>query len=207
MTSTLQLIGVSTIALLTGCCMGALLTLPKSITTKEKKEKRENNSIADKTSNSDTSSSTDYLSESEEVEEAEEEIFEINSTGLNEIPGEVRMALVVRTDLGMLKGKIAAQCSHAAVSCYKLMTEPGEAQNLKMLQRWNYGGTAKITLKCQDKEEMDLLFAKAISLGVNAYMVHDAGRTQVLEGSATVLGLGPAPKQILDQITGELKLY
>lgn len=210
MTSTLQLISVSTIALLTGCCLGALLTLPKCIVKKEKrekKEKKEKKPITDKTSNSDTSSSTDYLSESEEIEEEEEEVFEINSTALNDIPGEVRMALVVRTDLGMLKGKIATQCSHAAVSCYKLMSEPGEAQNLKMLQRWNYGGTAKITLKCKDEEEMDLLFAKAISLGVNAYMVHDAGRTQIAAGSATVLGLGPAPKQVLDQITGELKLY
>ena len=54
---------------------------------------------------------------------------------------------------------------------------------------------------------MDELYAKAISLGVNSTVIHDAGRTQIVAGSATVLGLGPAPKSVLDQITGDLKLY
>ncbi|PIK56816.1 putative peptidyl-tRNA hydrolase 2, mitochondrial [Apostichopus japonicus] len=38
------------------------------------------------------------------------------------IPGEsgaYKMVLVVRQDLKMGKGKVAAQCSHAAVGCYK----------------------------------------------------------------------------------------
>ncbi len=118
------------------------------------------------------------------------------------------MALVVRQDLGMLKGKIAAQCAHAAVALYRLISEPqSQARNLPLLERWLFKGQAKIALKCPDEEEMNLLFAKAISLNVNAYIVHDAGRTQVQSGSATVLGLGPAPKLVLDQITGNLKLY
>ena len=52
-----------------------------------------------------------------------------------------------------------------------------------------------------------MLFAQAMSIGVNAAIIHDAGRTQIAAGSATVLGLGPAPKAVLDQITGDLKLY
>ena len=76
-----------------------------------------------------------------------------------------------------------------------------------MVNRWLRGGQAKITLKCPDKEVMDELYAKAIAMGVNANVIHDAGRTQIAAGSATVLGLGPAPKAVLDQITGELKLY
>ncbi|SCU83815.1 LAFA_0D05996g1_1 [Lachancea sp. 'fantastica'] len=146
--------------------------------------------------------------EDEEDEEEEDEV-EINSLSLNDIPGEVRMALVIRQDLGMKKGKIAAQCCHAALACYRLIaTDPSrDSYNLEMTQRWLYGGQAKITLKCPDKENLDELFAMALSLGVNSYVVHDAGRTQIAAGSATVLGLGPAPKAVLDQITGDLKLY
>ena len=37
-----------------------------------------------------------------------------------------------------------------------------------MVRRWEYGnGTAKITLQVPNQEEMDLLYAKAISLGIN----------------------------------------
>lgn len=52
-----------------------------------------------------------------------------------------------------------------------------------------------------------MLQAAAMSLSLTAKVVHDAGRTQVAAGSATVLGIGPAPKSLIDQITGSLKLY
>lgn len=118
------------------------------------------------------------------------------------------MALIVRTDLKMGKGKAAAQCAHAALGAYRLMLNEGQSsQNLPLLKRWEHSGQAKITLQVPNKEDMDLLFAKAISLNINSYIVHDAGRTQIAAGSATVLALGPAPKLVLDQVTGDLKLY
>lgn len=155
-----------------------------------------------------TSSSEESTEESFE-EDSDDEGIDINSTSLNEIPGEVRMTLVVRQDLKMGKGKAAAQCLHATLALYKKITNPqSDAYNPDMVRRWEYGnGQAKITLQVPNEDEMDTLFAQAISLGVNAYVVHDAGRTQIAAGSATVLGLGPAPKLVLDQITLELKLY
>ena len=53
--------------------------------------------------------------ESEDEDEDEDGIA-VDSICLNDIPGEVRMALVIRQDLGMTKGKIAAQCCHAALA-------------------------------------------------------------------------------------------
>lgn len=50
------------------------------------------------------------------------------------------------------------------------------------------------------------LSAKAASLGMPTYIVHDAGRTQIPAGSQTVLAIGPAPKSVLDKVTGHLKL-
>lgn len=47
---------------------------------------------------------------------------------------------------------------------------------------------------------------KAIQRGLPAYIVQDAGRTQIAAGSQTVLAIGPGPKSVVDQITGHLSL-
>ena len=143
-------------------------------------------------------------------EEDEEDVgIIVNSRGLNAVEGEVRMALIVRTDLGMLKGKVAAQCSHAAVSLYKQMISDPESDgyNPEMIKRWEQGGQAKIVLKSSNIDEIDELLMRAVSLNINNYLVVDAGRTQIASGSATVLGLGPAPRSVLALVTGDLKLY
>ncbi|GCE97128.1 gluconate transport-inducing protein [Zygosaccharomyces mellis] len=154
------------------------------------------------------SEESDEEEEDDEDDEDDEE-YEIDSVSLNDVPGEVRMALVIRQDLGMQKGKTAAQCAHAALGCFRMIgcDSHRKSYNPSMVYRWLRGGQAKITLKCPDESTMDELYALAIALGVNACVIHDAGRTQIAAGSATVLGLGPAPKAVLDQITGELKLY
>jgi PTH2 family peptidyl-tRNA hydrolase len=58
----------------------------------------------------------------------------------------------------------------------------------------------------KSEDDLDVLEAKALSLGVVAEIIADAGRTQIASGSHTVLGIGPAPKSVIDQITGSLKL-
>ena len=63
-----------------------------------------------------------------------------------------------------------------------------------------------MALQVRSEDELELLQAQAMSLGVCARIIHDAGRTQIASGSATVLGVGPAPKSVVDQVTGELKL-
>lgn len=67
-------------------------------------------------------------------------------------------------------------------------------------------GQAKVALQVKSEEELELLQAQAMSLGLCANIIHDAGRTQIASGSATVLGVGPGPKSIVDQVTGGLKL-
>ncbi|KAK5233201.1 hypothetical protein LTR99_003975 [Exophiala xenobiotica] len=116
---------------------------------------------------------------------------------------EVKLVLAVRTDLGMGKGKIAAQCSHATLACYKyLVNHPSSAP---LLKRWEWGGQPKIAVQAKSEEELETLQAQAISLGLCARIIHDAGRTQIAAGSATVLGV-LGPKSVVDQVTGQLKL-
>lgn len=61
---------------------------------------------------------------------------------INDTNGEYKMVLVIRNDLKMGKGKVAAQCAHAAVAGYAAaMKMP------KYLQAWEESGHKKITLK------------------------------------------------------------
>jgi len=114
-----------------------------------------------------------------------------------------KMVLVVRNDLKkMKKGKTAAQCSHAAVSCYKV----ARRFQKKLVQVWEDYGVAKITLKIESDEEMEELWLKAKSKGLVAMYIRDAGRTQIAAGTRTVLGIGPAPVSLINEVTAHLKL-
>ncbi|KAJ1796521.1 hypothetical protein LPJ56_007154 [Coemansia sp. RSA 2599] len=124
--------------------------------------------------------------------------------GQHEQPAEdTKLVLVVRTDLGMTKGKIAAQCCHATLACYKraMKEAPG------VLKAWEYSGQAKVTLKCASEEELLALLKAARERGLVAQAICDAGRTQIAAGSRTVLGVGPGPISVIDSVCGHLKLY
>nr|XP_040567791.1 peptidyl-tRNA hydrolase 2, mitochondrial-like isoform X2 [Lepeophtheirus salmonis] len=114
-----------------------------------------------------------------------------------------KMVFLVRTDIGMGKGKIASQVAHAAILCYQ------DAQRKKSdhLNNWEYTGQMKVVLKCSDEAEFDRLYTEAKNLGLITSVVKDAGRTQIPHGTKTVVGIGPGPLEVIDKITGHLKLY
>ncbi|CAL8078111.1 unnamed protein product [Calicophoron daubneyi] len=114
----------------------------------------------------------------------------------------MKLVLVVRTDLNMGKGKIAAQCSHATLSCF----EDAQQSHPELLEAWEDQGQPKIVLKANSYEELELLSAQAESLGLVNCIIHDAGHTQVEPGTATVLGIGPGVASVIDQVSGHLKL-
>uniref|UniRef100_W5NLM2 Peptidyl-tRNA hydrolase 2, mitochondrial n=2 Tax=Lepisosteus oculatus TaxID=7918 RepID=W5NLM2_LEPOC len=117
--------------------------------------------------------------------------------------GEFKMILVVRSDLKMGKGKVAAQCSHAAVSAYKQV----QRRSPEMLKQWEYCGQPKVVVKAPDEDSLIELLAHAKELGLPISLIQDAGRTQIAPGSRTVLGVGPGPSDLVDKVTGHLKLY
>ncbi|CAH8502935.1 unnamed protein product [Schistosoma turkestanicum] len=123
-------------------------------------------------------------------------------TRFEPVHGKMKMVIIVRSDLKMGCGKIAAQCSHAAISCYEEITET----NPGILEAWEAQGQPKIVLRVENYEEMLKLSNKAESLGLVNSIIHDAGHTQVPEGTATVLGIGPALASDIDSVSGGLKL-
>ena len=117
-----------------------------------------------------------------------------------------KMVLVIRTDLKMGKGKSASQCAHAAVDLYKRALH----RTPKLVQQWETFGQAKVVVKAPEENPAEALVSlrkQAEEAGLSAVIVHDAGRTQIESGTPTVLGIGPAPADLVDKITGHLKLY
>lgn len=112
---------------------------------------------------------------------------------------EYKQVIVVNDSLKLPKGKLAAQAAHAAVAAF---LEAGEEAQ----QRWLDDGMPKVVVKAPGAEDLLRLEALAHSRGVPASLIEDAGRTVVPEGTLTCLGLGPAPEEAIDEITGDLKL-
>lgn len=118
------------------------------------------------------------------------------------VAGPTKMVLVVRSDLGLRKGKIASQCAHAAVMCYMRSASVNQAK----LNSWLVQGQPKIVVKVESLEEMVEIAKKANEKRVVAEIVRDAGRTQISSGTETVLGLGPDSSDVIDSLAGHLKL-
>lgn len=103
----------------------------------------------------------------------------------------------------MGKGKAAAQCSHATLLAYKQMLK----SNPDALKHWERFGQPKVVVKVEDEKSLLDLEKEARNAGLTTSLIRDAGRTQISVGSKTVLGVGPGPKDLLDKVTGHLKLY
>jgi PTH2 family peptidyl-tRNA hydrolase len=115
---------------------------------------------------------------------------------------EYKMVLVTRADLALSAGKLAAQVSHAAVTC-ALLTKKNKPE---WFSKWQREGAKKVVVKVDVLEDFFFLEEKAGKLGIAAMIVTDAGHTEIEEGTQTVLGIGPAPSNLIDQVTGELPL-
>ena len=115
---------------------------------------------------------------------------------------EYKMVFVTRDDLPLSPGKLAAQVAHAAVDC-ALETKKDKS---KWFVKWRGEGAKKVIVKTDCLDDFYVLKEKAEELGVVAVIVTDAGHTEIPVGTQTVLGLGPAPNNLIDQITGSLAL-
>lgn len=112
------------------------------------------------------------------------------------------MALITRSDLKLSKGKLAAQCAHAAVRC----ALRARSRKARLVERWSKSGARKIVLECENVNELLQLKEQAKESGMVAMLIEDAGHTEIPAGTITVLGIGPAPKSSIDDLVKHLKL-
>lgn len=119
----------------------------------------------------------------------------------SEKPGEdYKLVIVVRRDLKMSCGKIAAQVGHASVMAALA------SQGTREFREWIKRGQKKVVTKVGDLEELKRVELEAREAGLPVHEVVDMGLTEVPPGSVTCAAIGPASSSALDPITGSLKL-
>lgn len=113
-----------------------------------------------------------------------------------------KQAIVVRQDLKMSKGKTAAQVAHASVSSYLCAARVRP----RWAEAWLEEGQKKVVLKAQSLGDVIELKERADRERIPSALIQDAGLTELEPGTVTCLGIGPAPSEDIDRITGKLKL-
>ena len=114
----------------------------------------------------------------------------------------MKQAIVARVDVGMGKGKLAAQVAHASLSA----AEEAMRARAEWFQEWKHEGQKKVVLKVQSEEELRELYKVAKTSRLPASLIEDRGLTQLEPGTVTCVGIGPGPDAEIDAITGALKL-
>lgn len=111
----------------------------------------------------------------------------------------MKQVIIVRNDLKMPKGKLAAQVAHASVeSVFK-------SKKVKV-DEWRSEGMKKVVVKVDNKEELFRYMKEAERNKIVTALIKDAGKTFFNKSTITCLGLGPDKDEILDKVTKDLKM-
>lgn len=131
----------------------------------------------------------------------------------------VKQVIVMRKDLGMRKGKMIAQGSHASLGSllrefsikkdetgvsYECHFEKGS-----LLDKWLNGIFTKICLSVDSEEELVELYEtiKTNAPSIPCVMIEDCGLTEFHgEKTKTCIGIGPFWADEIDAFTSHLKL-
>ena len=115
---------------------------------------------------------------------------------------EYKQVIVFRSDLKLSKGKIAAQAGHAAVSA----AQEAHKHHRGWWEEWIFEGQRKVAVKVKDEKELLELERQANDLGLPNALIVDRGLTEIPPDTITCLGIGPAPTEKIDRLTGQLPL-
>lgn len=114
---------------------------------------------------------------------------------------------------GQRHGKYCAQAAHASMAALLSMaTNDGTTITLPMtnpvINDWINGSYTKVVLQVDTEEQLKVVYARANELGLPCALIIDNGLTEY-NGvkTATAVGIGPAAPDLIDRITGDLKLF
>ena len=110
-----------------------------------------------------------------------------------------KQVILVRDDLNLPKGKLAAQVSHASVDATL-------KSDKKIVDLWKKEGGKKVVLKVKDEKELFKYKEIAEDSGLKTALITDAGHTVLEPGTITCLGIGPDLEEKINKVSGKLKM-
>jgi len=110
-----------------------------------------------------------------------------------------KQVILLRSDIEMSDGKKCVQCCHASLGAYKKADK-------SIIKKWGSEGQKKVVLEVETEEEILKFYDRIKKEKIPCFLVEDAGLTEIEPGTITSLGIGPEKEEILDKITGKLKL-
>ncbi len=113
----------------------------------------------------------------------------------------MKQAIVIRDNLKLSMGKMCAQAAHASLSSAMISMD----KKNDWFKKWKNQGQKKIVLKANLKMIKEIK-KKANSSGIPNKIIRDAGLTEILPGTITGIGIGPAPEKQIDKLIGSLPL-
>lgn len=118
----------------------------------------------------------------------------------------IKQVIIIRRDLKMKGGKLAAQACHAAMKdMYDKWLSGKKPTDIE--RTWGEEQFTKVCLEVNSEEELQEIFQKAKVAGLAATLITDAGHTVFKEPTMTCVGIGPDWGSKIGRITGHLKLY
>lgn len=111
----------------------------------------------------------------------------------------MKQVILVRNDLKLPKGKMAAQAAHAAV-------EAAFNSDKKKVDAWRKQGAKKVVLKVKDEKELLKYLQEAKDNKLKTALITDAGKTVIAPGTKTCIAIGPDEEDKIDEVTGKLKM-
>ncbi|MCK5600445.1 peptidyl-tRNA hydrolase Pth2 [Candidatus Pacearchaeota archaeon] len=115
----------------------------------------------------------------------------------------IKQVIVVRKDLNMRKGKLAAQVAHAAMA---ILFNHGRPITNYWIENWLNTGMTKIVVSVDSEDELFAVHEKAKEATILTALIQDEGRTEFKEPTHTAVSVGPCESTRIDEITGNLKL-
>ena len=135
----------------------------------------------------------------------------------------IKQVIVMRKDLNMRKGKIAAQASHACIAALIKAASVNNSslnwnfkedkiecvgKNDRYISDWLNNSYTKICVYVESEKELLKIKEQGDKLHLVSAIVTDNGLTEFHgQKTLTCLAFEPLPSEIIDKITGNLNLY